>query len=152
MSLRSEGSSFAFTRAQLPPPTPKPVRFISALRHSIFKAQPNFLGTNHSWEAGAYTKPPQCSLVSLFPLHTVLLQHKCTKHRAIFMTAKPRFNMLTVHILYLLKQSTQSKILNAWLGRKRYHPSTILSQLPEEQADREIRLTWVHACVRACEF
>lgn len=46
--------------------------------------------------------------------------------------------MLTAHILYLLKQGMQPKILSAWLGLKRYHPSTFLSQLPQEQADPEI--------------
>lgn len=133
------------------PPPQNQVRFILALRHLIFKAQPNFLGTNHSWEAGAYTTSPvfTCKPISLTYSATTAQVHKVLCH---FMTAKPRFNMLTVHILYLLKQSTQSKILNAWLGLKRYHPSTILSQLPQKQADPGIRLTWVHACMRACEF
>lgn len=59
--------------------------------------------------------------------------------------------MLTAHVLYLLKQSTQPQILNAWLGLKRYCLSTILSQFPQEQADPEIRLNegaWMRACLR----
>lgn len=72
----------------------------------------------------------------IFHSHMVLPRHKC--HST---SARPHFNMLTTHIPHLPEQNPPS---SAWTKKIPY-PSSILSQLPQEQA--RIWLTWVHACV-----
>lgn len=123
------------------PPVPKPLRVTPALftwfsRYSLVFCVQTTFGSS----CCLHKNPSVFTCKPIFPSHTVLPRHKCTTHRAA-----PRLPSHTSVCWPRTFLTFQSKTLQAQLGLKRYHPSSILSQLPQEQAG--IRLTWVHACV-----